>query len=86
MCGCIPRGKARGGNTGRDPSVFRRVRSYQGAVERLKWLSQILKQRLRQLEIYGVESFRETVVHESQRMPGLIALLGRIRVGYPPAR
>jgi hypothetical protein len=43
-------------------------------VERLKWLSQILKQHARQLEIRGFESFREAVVDESQRMPGPIAL------------
>jgi hypothetical protein len=40
----------------------------------LKWLPQILKERARQLEIHGFESFREAVVHESQRIPGLIAL------------
>ena len=39
-----------------------------------KWLSQILKQRARQLEICGFESFRESVIDESQRIPGLIAL------------
>jgi hypothetical protein len=43
-------------------------------VERLKRLSQILKQRARQLEICGFESFREAVVYESQRIPGLLAL------------
>jgi hypothetical protein len=37
-------------------------------------LSQILKERARQFEIRGFEAFREAVVHESQRMPGLIAL------------
>jgi hypothetical protein len=47
---------------------------YRLGVERLKWLSQILKERARQLEICGFESFREAVVDESQRMPGLIAL------------
>jgi hypothetical protein len=41
---------------------------------RLKWLLQILKERARQLEIRGIESFREAVVHESQRIPGLITL------------
>jgi hypothetical protein len=41
---------------------------------RLKWLLQILKERARQLEIRGFESFREAVVHESQRIPGLITL------------
>ena len=41
---------------------------------RLKCLSQILKQRARQLEIRGFESFGEAVVHQSQRMAGLIAL------------
>jgi hypothetical protein len=45
------------------------------AVERLKWLLQILKERARQLEICGFESFREAIVHESQGMPGLIALV-----------
>src|ERR1700692_2932281 len=49
-------------------------RGYQRAVERLKWLSQILKQRARQLEICGFETFGEAVVHEGERMPGLIAL------------
>ena len=44
------------------------------AVERLKCLLQILKERARQLEICGFESFREAVVDESQRFPGLIAL------------
>ena len=34
----------------------------------------ILKERARPLEICGFESFREAVVDESQRMPGLIAL------------
>ena len=43
-------------------------------VERLKRLSQILKQRARQLEIRGVEAFREAVVDEGERIPGLIAL------------
>jgi len=43
-------------------------------VERLKWLSQILKQRARQLEICGLETFSESVIRESQRMPGVIAL------------
>jgi hypothetical protein len=41
---------------------------------RLKWLSQILKERARLFEIRGFESFREAVVHASKRMPGLIAL------------
>jgi hypothetical protein len=45
------------------------------AVKRLKWLLQILKERARQLEICGFESFREAVVHESQGVPGLIALV-----------
>src|SRR5246127_3198347 len=43
-------------------------------VERPKWLSQILEERARQLEIRGVEAFREAVVDEGERMPGLIAL------------
>jgi hypothetical protein len=43
-------------------------------VERLKRLTQILKQRARQLEIRGVEAFREAVVDEGERIPGLIAL------------
>jgi hypothetical protein len=37
-------------------------------------LSQIRNECARQLEICGFESFREAVVHEGQRMPGLIAL------------
>ena len=40
----------------------------------LKWLSQILKQRARQPEICGFESFGKAVVDEGERMPGLIAL------------
>ena len=44
-------------------------------VERLKRLSQILKERARQLEICGFESFREAIVDDGQRMPGLIALV-----------
>src|ERR1700747_3051093 len=47
---------------------------YRLGAERLKWLSQILKQRARELEICGFESFRETAVDESQSMAGLIAL------------
>ena len=43
-------------------------------VERLIWLSQIIKQRARQLEICGFESFREAVVHEGERMARPIAL------------
>ena len=43
-------------------------------VERLKSLSQILKQRARQLHICGFESFGEAVVDEGERMAGLIAL------------
>src|ERR1700732_1386412 len=43
-------------------------------VERLKWLTQTPKQGARQLEIRGLEPFREAVVDESQRMPGLTAL------------
>src|SRR5246500_6011609 len=43
-------------------------------VERPKWLSQILEERARQLEIRGVEAFREAVVDEGERIPGLIAL------------
>jgi hypothetical protein len=42
-------------------------------VERLKRLSQILKERARQLEICGFKSLREAVVYESQRIPGLLA-------------
>jgi hypothetical protein len=41
---------------------------------RLEWLLQILEERARQLEIRGFESFREALVHESQRIPGLITL------------
>src|ERR1700730_18920512 len=48
---------------------------YRLGLEWLKWLSQILKQRARQLEIRGFKSFREAVVDESQRMAGLIALV-----------
>src|ERR1700733_505815 len=44
------------------------------SVERLKWLSQILKQRARQLEICGFESFREAIVDWGERMPGPITL------------
>src|ERR1700731_3927528 len=40
----------------------------------LKWLSQILKQRGRQPEICGFESFREAIVDEGERMPGPITL------------
>src|ERR1700722_14223310 len=47
---------------------------YRLGLEWLKWLSQILKQRARQLEIRGFKSFREGVVDESQRMAGLFAL------------
>ena len=43
-------------------------------VERLKKLSQILKQRARQPEICGFESFREAIVDEGERMPGPITL------------
>jgi hypothetical protein len=49
-------------------------RGDQRVVERLKWLSQILKKRARQPEICGFESFGEALIHESQGMPGLIAL------------
>jgi hypothetical protein len=38
-------------------------RGYQRAMERLKWLSQIVEERARQLEICGFESFREAVVN-----------------------
>jgi hypothetical protein len=47
---------------------------YRLGVQWLKWLSEILKQRARELEICGFESFRETVVDESQCPPGLLAL------------
>src|ERR1700730_12659037 len=43
-------------------------------MQRLKWLSELFKERARQLEIRGFKSFREAVVDESERMPGLIAL------------
>ena len=43
-------------------------------MEPLRWLSQILKECVRQPEIRGFESFGEAVVHESQRMPSVIAL------------
>ena len=44
------------------------------ARKRPKRLTQILEQRVRQPEICGFESFREAVVDEGERMPGLIAL------------
>ena len=44
------------------------------ALERLKRLSQILKERARQLEICGFKALREAVVYESQRIPGVLAL------------
>src|SRR5277367_4331207 len=50
------------------------MRPNRGNRKRLSWLTQILKQLARQLEICGFESFRESVIDESQRMPGLIAL------------
>src|ERR1700722_8434499 len=39
----------------------------------LKRLSQIFKHRPRLFEVRGFESFREAVVHNSQRIPGLIS-------------
>ena len=42
--------------------------------QQLKGLSQILKQRARQLEICGFETFREAIVDDGQRIPGLLAL------------
>jgi hypothetical protein len=47
---------------------------YRLGLEWLKWLSQILKQRARHLQICGFESFREAVEDESQGMAALIAL------------
>ncbi len=57
--------------------VFRRKECCGGrrlGVERLKRLSQILKERARQLHICRFKSLREAVVYESQRIPGLLAL------------
>src|ERR1700740_2049899 len=50
------------------------MRPNRGNRKRLSWLSQILNDRARQLEIRGVEAFREAVVDEGARIPGLIAL------------
>src|SRR5271154_3272788 len=61
-------------------SPFRQIFSHKGVMAAIglmwngKRLTQILEQRARQPEICGFESFREAVVDESKRMPGLIAL------------
>ena len=67
-------GMAEGPGSARSPATKERYGGYRLGAERLRWLSQILKKCVRQLEIRGFESFREAVVHESQRMPSVIAL------------
>ncbi len=67
-------GMAERSGSARSPAIKERYRGYRLGVKRLKGLSQILKQRACQPEICGFEAFREAVVHERERMPGLIAL------------
>ena len=56
-------------------SSIRDSDSYGGSVDNgQKWLSQIIEECARQLEIRGVKSFRKSLVDESQRILGLIAL------------
>ena len=57
----------------KDEAIFGSVADRPGYQAVLK-LSQTQKERARQFEICGFESFREAVVHESQRLPGLIAM------------
>jgi hypothetical protein len=68
------RERRRGLGCARFPAIKELYGGYRPDVERLKWLSQIVEERARQLEICGFESFREAIVHKSQHMPGLIAL------------